>query len=140
MRGCQIVGSLSMWIANPALWLWITAHLQEGTQPKMGPYALMLVGIILACVALGMGISSVHRYYERITGRTPTIRVIVPWRRSLRDGRSRAPETDGRLPVNALDVITVISVALALATFTTWLIMVKPTPVGIPAGHAKQQN
>lgn len=135
----MVLGSLSMWIANPAIWLWITAHLQEGTSPQMGPYGLMLVGITLTCVAIGKGISVAHRRYERITGRTPTIRVILPWRRSLRGGRSMKRETDGRLPVNALDVIMVISVVLAVMTFTTWYLVVNPTPPNIggpgPAKH-----
>lgn len=135
--GVMILGSLSMWIANPALWLWITAHLQAGTQPQMGPYALMLLGILLTCVVLGKGISIVHRYYEHITGRTPTIHMIMPWRRSLRGGRSQERETDGRRPVNALDVIMVVSVCLAVASFTIWFIEVKPAPVGLSGDPAK---
>lgn len=127
----MVLGSLSMWIVNPAIWLWIVSQLQEGTQPRMGPYALMLVGITLTCVAIGKGISVTHRRYERITGRTPTIRVIMPWRRSLRGGRSMKRETDGRLPVNALDVIMVISVVLAVIAFTLWLVIVNPTPPNI---------
>ncbi|HEX2016334.1 MAG TPA: hypothetical protein VGN69_06535 [Solirubrobacteraceae bacterium] len=135
--GLMILGSLAMWIANPALWLWITSHLQEGTQPAMGPYALMLVGIVLTCVAIGKAISITHRRYERLTGRTPTIRVILPWRRSLRGGRSHKRETDGRLPVNVLDVIMVVSVMLAVATFTTWFVVAKPAPPGVGPGPAK---
>ena len=122
------VGGLSMWIANPALWLWITAHLQEGTQPSMGPYALMLVGIVLTCVAIGKGLSMLNRYYARISGSTPTVRVILPWRRSLRGGRSRRRETDGRLPVSVLDVIMLGSVILAVAAFSTWYFVTNPTP------------
>ena len=135
--GLMIIGSLAMWIANPALWLWITAHLQRGIDPQMGPYALMLVGITLTCVVLGKGISIVHRHYERITGTTPTIRLIQPWRRSLRGGRSQKRETDGRREVNALDVIMVISVCLTVITFTTWFVIEKPTPPGVGPGPAK---
>jgi hypothetical protein len=97
----------------------------------MGPYALMLVGITLTCCAIGKGISITHRRYERITGRTPTIRIIMPWRRSLRGGRSMKRETDGRLPVNALDVIMVVSVVLAVISFTLWLVITNPTPPNI---------
>ncbi|MEA2353571.1 MAG: hypothetical protein QOG41_1340 [Thermoleophilaceae bacterium] len=135
----MVLGSLAMWIVNPAVWIWITAHLQEGTSPQMGPYALMLVGITLTCVAIGKGISVIHRRYQRITGRTPTIRIILPWRRSLRGGRSMKRETDGRLPVNALDVIMVITVVLAVISFTLWFTITNPTPPNIggpgPAKH-----
>jgi hypothetical protein len=133
----MVFGGFAMWIANPALWLWITAHLQRGIDPQMGPYALMLVGITLTCVAIGKGISIVHRHYERITGTTPTIRLIQPWRRSLRGGRSRRRETDGRREVNAIDVIMVISVCVAVVTFTAWFVIEKPPPPGVGPGPAK---
>jgi hypothetical protein len=127
-------GGLGMWIANPVLWLWITARLQSGTQPSMGPYALLLLGVILTCVAIGKGISSLNRYYARITGATPTVRVIVPWRRSLRGGRSQMKDTDGRLPVSVLDVIMVTSVVLAVISFSAWYLVVNPTPPGFSGG------
>ena len=135
----MVAGALAMWIANPAIWLLITAHLQSSTQPRMGPYALMLFGIIITCVAIGKGISAVHRHYERITGSTPTVRLILPWRRSLRGGRSQKRETDGRMPTSALDVIMVISVVLAVITFTAWYFVANPTPPNVggpgPAKH-----
>jgi hypothetical protein len=133
------VGGLAMWIANPVLWLWITSRLQEGTQPSMGPYVLMLAGIVLTCVAIAKGLAALNRYYARITGSTPTVRVIVPWRRSLRGGRSARRETDGRLPVSVLDVIMVVSVVLAVASFSAWYFVTNPTPPNVggpgPAKH-----
>ena len=133
------VGGLAMWIANPVLWLWITSSLQEGTQPSMGPYALMLLGIVLTCVAIGKGLSVLNRHYARVTGSTPKVRVIVPWRRSLRGGRSQRRETDGRMPVSVLDVIMVVSVVLAVASFSTWYVVTNPTPPNVggpgPAKH-----
>jgi threonine/homoserine/homoserine lactone efflux protein len=142
-KGCLIAsmafGGLSMWLLNPILWLWLTSKLQSGTQPSMGPYALLLLGIVLTCCAIGKAISVLHRHYERITGATPTVRVILPWRRSLRGGRSQGRETDGRLPVSVLDVIMVMSVVLAVASFTAWFTIVQPTPPNIggsgPAKH-----
>jgi hypothetical protein len=129
----MVVGGLAMWIANPVLWLWITSSLQDGTQPTMGPYVLMLVGIVLTCVAIGKGLAMLNRRYARVTGSTPKVRVIVPWRRSQRR------ETDGRLPVSVLDVIMVVSVVLAVASFGTWYFVTNPTPPNVggpgPAKH-----
>jgi hypothetical protein len=122
------VGGLAMWIANPVLWLWITSSLQDATHPTMGPYVLMLVGIVLTCVAIGKGLAMLNRAYAHRTGATPKVRVIVPWRRSLRGGRSQRRETDGRLPVSVLDVIMVVSVVLAVASFGTWYLVTNPTP------------
>lgn len=128
-----------MWMLNPMLWLWLTSKLQSGTQPSMGPYALLLLGIILTCCAIGKAISVLHRYYARITGSAPTVRMILPWRRSLRGGRSHRRETDGRAPVNVLDVIMTASVVLAVASFTAWFTIVQPAPPNIGgSGPAKR--
>jgi hypothetical protein len=124
--GLMVLGSLAMWIANPILWLWITADMESGG-PKMGPYGLLLAGIILTCVAIGKGLSMLNRYYARITGATPTIRRIAPWRR----GRSETPkrESDDRQPVSVLDVIMVSSAALAVVSFTAWFFTTHVAPL-----------
>lgn len=132
-------GGLSMWLLNPMFWLWLTSRTQDGLQPSMGPYGLLLLGIVLTCVAIGKGISVLHRHYEHRTGSTPTIRIVMPWRRSLRGGRSQQRETDGRLPLNVLDVIMTLSVMVAIFSFAAWYLVVQPTPPGIggsgPAKH-----
>ena len=130
------LGSVGLWIANPLLWLWITAHLQS-TSPSMGPYALMLLGITLTAVALGKGLAALNRLYGRVRGTAPTMTVIMPWRRSLRGGRSLAKETDGRLPVSVLDVVMVISVTVAAIALLVWFIVAEPAPPGLGPGPFK---
>lgn len=131
------LGSVGAWVANPLVWLWITARLQS-TQPSMGPYLLMLTGITATAVALGKLLAILNRAYGRASGGTPQVRVVMPWRRSLRGGRSRARETDGRLPVTVLDVVMVISVASAIIALIVWFVVVKPTPPGIGPGGSKR--
>ena len=133
----MVLGSIGLWIANPLFWLWLTARLQT-TQPSMGPYALMLIGITLTAVALGKALASLNRLYGRVRGTTPTVIVILPWRRSLRGGRSQARETDGRLPVSVLDVVMVVSVGVAATALLIWFVVVQPTPPGLSPGPAKR--
>lgn len=130
------IGSIALWIANPILWLWITARLQS-TQPSMGPYLLMLVGITLTAVVIGKTLAWLNRLYGRVRGTTSTVKVILPWRRSLRGGRSQARETDGRAPVSVLDVVMVISVAIAGIGLIIWFIVVQPAPPGLQPGGFK---
>ena len=63
----------------------------------------------------------------------------MPWRRSLRGGRSQKRETDGRLPTNALDVIMVLAVVLAVVVFTALVLRREPDAANVggpgPAKH-----
>jgi hypothetical protein len=134
------LGSVALWVGNPLLWLWITSQLQSGGgQPQMAPYALLLVGVVLTAVALAKGLAALNRRYGRLIGADPTVRLIAPWRRSLRDARHGGHEDPGRLPVNVLDVVMVISVLAAVIAFTLWYVITNPTPpnVGGP-GPAKR--
>jgi hypothetical protein len=130
------LGSISVWVVNPLLWLWITSRLQS-TQARMGPYALMLAGITATAIVGAKLLGRLNRKYGEVTGTTPTVHVILPWRRSERGGRSQARETDGRLPVSVLDVVMVTSVAIAVVALALWFIVVKPAPPGVGPGGFK---
>ena len=122
----MVLGSLAMWIANPILWMWIIAPLQP-SPPSMAIYVLLLAGFILTCVAIGKGLSMLNRYYARITGATPTMRRMAPWRRGWSEKRER--EADRRQPVSVLDVIMVSSAALAVVSFTAWFFTTHTAPI-----------
>jgi hypothetical protein len=128
----MVVGSLALWIGNPLLWFWITARLQSGTQAQMGPYVLAVVGIVLTGVVVGKTLARLNRLYGEVTGTAPTVRVIVPWRRSFRG--EAGDDEDAKLPVSLLDVVMVVSVLVAVIAFATWFVVVKPTPPGLPGG------
>ena len=122
----MVLGSLAMWIANPILWLWIIAPLQP-SPPSMAIYVLLLAGFILTCVAIGKGLSMLNRYYARITGASPTIRRMAPWRSGWSEKRERA--TDRRQPVSVLEVIMVSTAALAVVSFAAWFFTTDVAPI-----------
>jgi hypothetical protein len=128
----MLLGALALWIGDPVLWMWITAHLQAGTQASMGPYVLAVVGVVLTGVALGKLLARLNRLYGEVTGTAPTVRIIVPWRRSLRSGRG--PDEDAKVPVSLLDVVMVVSVLIAVTAFVLWFLITNPTPPGLPGG------
>jgi hypothetical protein len=131
----MVLGSLGLWIGDPVLWLWITSRLESGTQASMGPYGLMILGITLTGVAIGKGLSRLNRLYAEVTGTAPTVKIIVPWRQSLRDARhgGSSSDDDNRVPVGLLDVVMVVSVVIALAALAAWFIIVQPAPP-LPGG------
>ena len=126
------LGSVSLWVANPLLWFWLTSHLQsQAGQAQMGPYVLLLIGVIITAVVIGLGLAALNRRYGRVMGAEPTVRIIVPWRRSLRDARHGGREDPGRVPVNILDVVMVLSVLAAVIAFALWYVVTDPTPPNV---------
>lgn len=126
------LGSVSLWVANPLLWFWLTSHLQsQAGQAQMGPYVLLLIGVLLTAVALAKGLAALNRRYGKLIGAEPTVRIIVPWRRSLRDARHGGREDPGRVPVSVLDVVMVLSVLAAVIAFAAWYLITDPTPPNV---------
>ena len=111
------IGSVLLWIGIPVGWLYLVSRLVDSSQPSMGPYALVLVGIPATMIVMSKVLAVLDRAYGRLTGTAPQGRVQMPWYRSLRGDRRPA----GRHSV--LDVVMVISVALAVVCFAVWFFL-----------------
>ena len=113
----MVVGSVLMWIGAPLFWLWLGSQLQSGSTPSFGPYLLILVGVVVSMIVLGKLLSSLDRLYGRVTHTDASVRVRVPWHRSMRGERG-----SGR-PTRVVDVVMVISVSGALLLFGAWFFL-----------------
>jgi hypothetical protein len=111
------VGSVLLWIGIPVGWLYLASQVTDSSQPSMGPYALVLVGIPATMVVMGKVLAVLDRTYGRVTGAAPGVRAQSPWHRSLRGDRRPAR---GR---SVLDVVMVFSVALAVFCFAVWFFL-----------------
>lgn len=132
------VGSVSMWIVNPLGWLWVASQLQaESHRVGLGPYMLLLTGVVVTAVILAVGLAQLNRLYGRVTGAPPELRVVLPWHRSLRDARHGGQDEPGR-PVGVLDVVMVVSVVLCVMAFLVWYFLTNPTPPGVGPGGSKE--
>jgi hypothetical protein len=107
------VGSIVMWIGVPVGLLYLASQLAGSSQPSVGPYLLVLLGLPLGMAIVGAGLGRLDRAHARLTGRTQPRR-RAPWLRSLR--AERAPADAG----GVLDRVMVISVALAALAFAIW--------------------
>src|SRR3954452_3144835 len=85
--GLMAVGSLLLWIGIPVGWLYLASQLTDSSQPSMGPYVLVLVGIPATIIAMGKVLAVLDRAYGRVTHAAPRTRVQSPWHRSLRGDR-----------------------------------------------------
>ena len=107
-------GSLVMWAGVPALWLFVASKVTDQQRAGLGPYLLIIIGIPASMAIVGKLLSRLNRAYGRVTGTTPTVRVRMPWHRSLRG------EAEGRHPRTVLDVVMVTTVLTAALIFGIW--------------------
>jgi len=106
--------SLMLWVGIPLGWLYIGSQLVSSSQPSMGPYVVVVVGIVASVVIDGIVIGRLNRRYQELTGGKGAVRIQLPWMKSMR-GEREAPRT-----ATVLDVILVATVALAGVAGIVW--------------------
>jgi hypothetical protein len=124
--GLMAIGSVVLWIGVPLGWIWLASNIVDSSEPSMTPYVMVLVGIPLTMVVVGKGLAELNRVYGEVTGTTPTVRVVMPWRRSMRDDRNAGH------PRTVLDVVMVCSVAVALILFALWFFLFAGSSIPTP--------
>jgi hypothetical protein len=83
----------------------------------MGPYMLVAFGILVSTVVVSLGLARLNRVYQSVTGHVSTVRVRLPWMRSLRG------EQEGRSEVTVLDFVLVATAISAIVTFLFWFLV-----------------
>lgn len=124
--GLMAIGSVVLWIGVPLGWIWLASNIVDSSEPSMTPYVMVLVGIPLTMVVVGKGLSQLNRVYGEVTGTTPTVRVVLPWHRSMRG------ERDAGHPRTVLDVVMVCSVAIAVVLFALWFFLFAGSSIPTP--------
>jgi hypothetical protein len=109
------LGSVLLWLGIPVGWVYLAAQIVKSSQPSMGSYLLIIVGIGVSIVIVGKGLAALDRMYGRVVrGGAPTGPRQLPWHRSLRG------ERDAGAPLTVLGVVMMWSVSVALAAFAVW--------------------
>ena len=108
------VGSILMWLGVPAFWLWLASQIADSSQPSMGLYLLVLVGIIGSMFAFGKGLGVLNHTHARVTETLPEKREQTVWMRSMRGEREFKRHT------GVLGTVMAWSVSMALLAMTIW--------------------
>src|SRR5687767_10762455 len=119
----MVLGGLMLWFGNPVLWLWIGSQMSENQRASMRPYAVVAIGIVVSTILVSLGLARVHRRYQEVSGHIPTVRVRLPWMRSMRG------EEDARPEVTVLDVIVVTTALLGLLAALVWFLAFAGSPL-----------
>src|SRR5215216_2644315 len=110
-------GSIVMWIGLPLGLIWLASALTDSTQPSMGPYLLILVGLPVGMFAIGKLLGALDRAHGRVTGRIDDRPQRAAWLRSMRD--EGGPRRRQR---SVLDIVMVVSVLLAILVGGIWFV------------------
>ncbi len=89
----------------------------------MGPYAVVAFGVIGSTIAVAWALARIHRRYQAVSGKIPTVRVRLPWMRSLRGDEDSRPE------VTVLDVVVVSTALLGILAAAFWFIFLAGSPL-----------
>ena len=113
----MVVGSVLMWIGVPVFWLWLASRIADSSQPSIGLYLLVLVGIAVSMVVIGKGLGTINHIHMRLTDSLPEKREQTVWLRSMRG------ERDVRRQTGVLGLVMAWSVSVALLCFGTWFFL-----------------
>lgn len=115
----MVFASLMLWIGIPLGWLIIGSNVVDSSQPSMGPYMLVFVGIVVCVIIDARLISRLNKAYENVSGNHGKVRIQMPWMRSMRGERPEEKGTER----SVLDVVMVGSVLLAGALLGAWFLL-----------------
>jgi hypothetical protein len=108
------LGSVLMWIGVPVFWLWLASRIADSSQPSIGLYLLVLVGIVVSMAVLGKGLGAVNHMHMALTDSLPQKREQTIWLRSMRGEREVQRQT------GVLGLVMAWSVSVALVCFGVW--------------------
>jgi hypothetical protein len=111
------VGSILMWIGVPVFWLWLASRLADSSQPSIGLYLLVMVGIAASMGFIGKGLGSINHIHMGVTDTLPQKREQTVWLRSMRGEREFKRQT------GVLGIVMAWSVSVALLVFGAWFFL-----------------
>jgi hypothetical protein len=117
-------GSVVMWIGLPLGLIWLASALTTSSQPSLGPYLLILIGLPVGMVAIGKVLGGLDRAHGRLTGRIDDGPQRAAWLQSMRDQRGPA-----RKQRSVLDTVMIVSVLLALLVGGIWFLAFAGSPL-----------
>jgi hypothetical protein len=108
------IGSVVMWIGVPVGLIYLASRLADSSKPSMGPYVLILVGLVVGMMAVGKLLGALDRYHGRVTGLDDGKPEQAAWMKSMRGDRERKRRR------SVLDGVMIVSVGVALLLFGIW--------------------
>jgi hypothetical protein len=110
------LGSVVLWIGIPVGWIYAVSRMVNSSQPSLGPYMLLIVGIPVTMALWGKLLFGLDNVYARVTGQHSEVQFRAPWLKSVRG------ERDNRRRLTVLEMTMIVSVSIALVAFAIWFL------------------
>jgi hypothetical protein len=108
------LGSVVMWLGVPLGLIYLASRLASSSNPSIGPYLLVLLGLPIGMAIVGKLLGWLDRLHGRLTGRAQEGRHHATWMRSMRAERGTTRRG------GVLDRVMIVSVGVAILAFSVW--------------------
>ena len=119
----MLLAAFALWTAIPLSWIYIASKVSHTQFPAGGPYAVVIVGILVSVLIVAWLIGRLNNLYVRITGTNRLAPMRPTWLKSMRDTRSI------RSDVTVVEAVLMGSVMLAALALTVWFFMLAGSPL-----------
>ena len=119
----MLLAAFSLWTAIPLSWVYIASKLSQTQFPAGGPYAVVVIGILLTFLVVAWLIGRLNNLYVRITGTNRLAPIRPSWLKSMRD---TAPVHSS---VTVVEAVLMASVMLAALALTLWFFLLAGSPL-----------
>jgi len=115
--------ALSLWTVIPLAWLWIGSQLAATQFPSLGPYVVVLLGVIVSILIVAWILGHLNDLYMRLTGVHNVAPIRLGWLKSLRDSEKT------QVPPTVLETVIIGSVLLATIALLIWFFTLAGSPL-----------
>ncbi len=119
----MLLAAFSLWTLIPLGWVYIASKLAHSQFPSMGPYLIVIVGIIVTVLIDAWIIGRLNDIYVRVTGSNRIVASRPGWLKSMRDA---APV---RNSVTVVEAVMMSSVMLAGLALMIWFFLLAGSPI-----------
>lgn len=119
----MLIAAFSLWTLIPLAWLWIGSQVAETQFPSMGPYAVVLFGVIFSIMLVAWLLGLMNELYLKLTG-SHTVEPIRPgWLTAMSDTSTL------RQTPTLLEAVIIGSVFFAVVSLLVWFFTAAGSPL-----------
>ena len=119
----MLIAAFSLWTLIPLGWVYIASKLSHSQFPSIGPYMVVVIGIIVTVMFDAWLIGRLNDLYVRVTGSNRLVQSRPNWLKSMRDA---APVQSA---VTVVEAVMMSSVVLAALALVTWFFLLAGSPI-----------